>query len=173
MALTLNPPLADLAADAASALRENFGVQAALTAAAPGRVNLIGEHIDYEGYAVLPMALSQDCCVAIRSYERHSEHSCDNPCSSSSYCSQVEGPAVTDASLTASSSGSVLIQLASMQHDKYPAVGLDVDPHQGVNTHQHSWSNYLLAAYKGAFQHMTANNHHVTPKGSTTTHAKC
>lgn len=44
--------------------RERFGVDSRFVARAPGRVNLIGEHVDYEGYAVLPSAISLDVVIA-------------------------------------------------------------------------------------------------------------
>ncbi|XP_023672848.2 N-acetylgalactosamine kinase [Paramormyrops kingsleyae] len=44
---------------------EKFGESPLFYAYAPGRINLIGEHIDYCGYAVLPMAVEQNILVAV------------------------------------------------------------------------------------------------------------
>ena len=50
----------------ASALfRERFGVAPQAVAAAPGRVNLIGEHVDYHGGHVLPVATAWRTAVAV------------------------------------------------------------------------------------------------------------
>lgn len=46
------------------AFRTKFGSDPQFIARAPGRVNIIGEHIDYSGYAVLPMAIEQDIAIA-------------------------------------------------------------------------------------------------------------
>src|SRR5690349_5781567 len=62
--LQLNPPLADLAADAAAGLRQVFGIDVSVTAAAPGRVNLIGEHIDYCDGFVMPFAIERYIVIA-------------------------------------------------------------------------------------------------------------
>jgi galactokinase len=54
----------DLAARAATAFRSGHGRDPALIARAPGRVNLIGEHTDYNGGLVLPVALPHATYVA-------------------------------------------------------------------------------------------------------------
>lgn len=40
---------------------------------APGRVNIIGEHIDYCGYSVLPAAIEQDFIMAYSRVEENEE----------------------------------------------------------------------------------------------------
>lgn len=62
--LELNDPLADLVDDADAGLQKTFGKRAAYTAVAPGRVNLIGEHIDYCDGFVLPFAIDRYVVIA-------------------------------------------------------------------------------------------------------------
>lgn len=55
-----------MSAEAASALfAHHFGGAPAAVASAPGRVNLIGEHTDYNGGEVLPIAIAQRTWVAL------------------------------------------------------------------------------------------------------------
>lgn len=56
--------LSDLASDAKAALKAIFKSDASLYAAAPGRVNLIGEHIDYCDGFVLPLAIDRYVVIA-------------------------------------------------------------------------------------------------------------
>ena len=62
--LQINPNLTDLISDAAATLNSRFGSDASITAAAPGRVNLIGEHIDYCDGFVMPFAIDRYIVIA-------------------------------------------------------------------------------------------------------------
>jgi|SRR5688572_4812421 len=46
--------------------RRSYGAAADVVASAPGRVNLIGEHLDYNGGEVLPIAIASRTWVAMR-----------------------------------------------------------------------------------------------------------
>jgi galactokinase len=62
--LQINPNLTDLVTDAASGLLNRLHSKANITAAAPGRVNLIGEHIDYCDGFVMPFAIDRYVVIA-------------------------------------------------------------------------------------------------------------
>lgn len=49
-----------------TAFRQAFGTEPEVVARAPGRVNLIGEHTDYNDGFVLPVAINRDVRVAMR-----------------------------------------------------------------------------------------------------------
>ncbi|CAO2646109.1 Galk1 [Lemmus lemmus] len=57
MAAWRPPQVEELLAEARRAFLEEFGAEPELAVSAPGRVNLIGEHTDYNQGLVLPMAL--------------------------------------------------------------------------------------------------------------------
>ncbi|MEM9079821.1 MAG: galactokinase [Verrucomicrobiota bacterium] len=64
MTLQPNESLQNLLADAKASLLHHYQTDATLLAAAPGRVNLIGEHIDYCDGFVLPLAIERYIVIA-------------------------------------------------------------------------------------------------------------
>jgi galactokinase len=58
------PPETPDAADIASVFAAGFGREPSVLWSAPGRVNLIGEHVDYNGGRVLPFAIQHRCYIA-------------------------------------------------------------------------------------------------------------
>ena len=58
------PVSAELAARVVPAFERAYDHAPEFVVRAPGRVNIIGEHIDYSGFAVLPFALAQDIAIA-------------------------------------------------------------------------------------------------------------
>ncbi|GAA5893341.1 uncharacterized protein JCM6883_007637 [Sporobolomyces salmoneus] len=106
---------------------------------APGRVNIIGEHIDYCGFSVLPAAVDKDVLIAF---------STTSPSSSSSLPSP-------------SSPGKTVFVLRNVE-SKYTPTSFEVDLSGNgqdlkINTEEHHWSNYFIAGLKGILTHLAHN----------------
>jgi galactokinase len=91
-----------------------------LVARSPGRVNLIGEHIDYSLYNALPMAVSVDVLVAVRA----------SPVSGDVAMVQIRN---TDES--------------QFQSQK---ISLDPNGDIKIDSKKHLWTNYFMAGLIGA-----------------------
>ncbi|KAL8690787.1 MAG: hypothetical protein Q9224_004322, partial [Gallowayella concinna] len=102
---------------------EKYGKKPTFVARSPGRVNLIGEHIDYSLYEVLPMAIAADVLIAVA-------------------VSDEDDSKDTDA----------VIPILNTNPHKHrgsectvPAKGL-----ADIDATQHEWTNYFKAGFNGA-----------------------
>ncbi|KAE9003821.1 hypothetical protein PR003_g7770 [Phytophthora rubi] len=107
-----------------------YGRQPTGVARAPGRVNLIGEHVDYEGYAVLPMAIEQSVFVAFSTVTK------------------------SGSSNSTTSSGGVKVLSVANAKPQYKAVTLFLETKEQENMQRleedgATWAKYVLCGVLG------------------------
>ena len=102
--------------------KSTFGHKPDFVARSPGRVNIMGEHIDYSLYNVIPTAVSVDALVAVK-------------------LSKSEGDSlnIKIANLNPAKYPTRTFAVAT---------GTDVE----IDASKHEWTNYFLAGLRGALQ---------------------
>ncbi|RFU24440.1 hypothetical protein B7463_g11902, partial [Scytalidium lignicola] len=107
--------------------KTSYGHDAEFVARSPGRVNIIGEHIDYSLYSVLPMAITADVLLAV---------------STSSINRQQDPSAKT-----------YKIKVANVNSERFPPHEFDI-PYDAVDidARVHEWTNYFKSGLRGALE---------------------
>lgn len=100
-----------------------YGRPAQFVSRSPGRVNIIGEHIDYSLYSVLPMGMTPDVIIAVS----------------------------TD--LEPSSKDTYKLKLANLDEGRFPTREFDVPHGEvEIDATKHEWTNYFKAGLRGALE---------------------
>lgn len=100
-----------------------YGHAAEFVSRSPGRVNIIGEHIDYSLYSVLPMAITADALLAVST------------------------------SLSPTKPGTYKIQIANVQDAKFPSHEFDIPYDAvDIDATVHEWTNYFKSGLRGALE---------------------
>ena len=119
----------------AAVFAERFGAQPDFVARSPGRVNVIGEHIDYSLYSVLPMAITGDCIIAVRAVNS------DAPAAGFS------------------------VDIANVLADRFPAHSFAfADGEVDIDASVLEWTNYFKSGLKGAIALLRQKNSGLQPK---------
>lgn len=115
-----------------------YGHAPEFVARSPGRVNIIGEHIDYSLYSVLPTAITADALLA-----------------------------VSTENVTPAKEGTYKIQIANVQGDRFPSHEFDI-PYDAVEIDAtvHEWTNYFKSGLRGALELLRKKHgDDIKPKG--------
>lgn len=110
--------------------KSNYGSTPDFVSRSPGRVNIIGEHIDYSLYSVLPMAITADVILAVRVID------------------DSQAP-----------EGCYKIKVSNIQSEKFPAHEFDI-PYETVDIDAkvHEWTNYFKSGLRGALELLRAKH---------------
>ncbi|KAG8525929.1 uncharacterized protein KY384_000691 [Bacidia gigantensis] len=104
------------------AFKARYQQNAQFVSRSPGRVNLIGEHIDYSLYEVLPMAITADVLIAVSVAQ-------ENIAGAKVICANVNDEKYNTEQFDISAEGNI-----------------EIDP----STHQ--WTNYFKSGFRGAVE---------------------
>eukprot|EP00158_Paraphelidium_tribonemae_P004796 Partr_v1_DN26972_c1_g1_i1_m7403 putative Galactokinase len=112
-----------------AALRDRFhslfGKWPSIIARSPGRVNIIGEHVDYSLYSVMPMALSdEDIIIAV-----------------------APSAPSTPATVTVAN-----VESDRYPTRRFPLLHADRD-YVEIDAGEHEWSNYFKSGVRGVLSH--------------------
>ncbi|KAH6695336.1 galactokinase [Plectosphaerella plurivora] len=120
-----------------STYESEYGRAAAFVARSPGRVNIIGEHIDYSLYSVLPMAITADALIAV---------------------SLDTTPADAD---------TFTVRIANTQPDKFPRreFTVPVAGEVEIDATKHEWSNYFRCGLRAALELLRKKQPGIRPTG--------
>jgi N-acetylgalactosamine kinase len=101
--------------------KNHFQTDFNFIARAPGRVNIIGEHIDYAGFSVLPMAIENDILIACNTEINKNTHN----------------------------QNKILIEINHLNIDLFKKYTLEIqkENYDLEFIKPHSWVNYLIAGF--------------------------
>ncbi|RDL42148.1 putative galactokinase protein [Venustampulla echinocandica] len=103
--------------------KTNYGHSPQFVSRSPGRVNIIGEHIDYSLYSVLPMAITADVLLAVSVIDE-------------------EKP-----------SDFYTIKISNVQPDKFPSHEFTIPfDSVEIDAKVHEWTNYFKSGLRGALE---------------------
>ncbi|KAG5962375.1 hypothetical protein E4U58_003905 [Claviceps cyperi] len=101
-----------------------YGHKASFIARSPGRVNILGEHIDYSLYSVLPMAITADAVMAVA------------------------------ATPTTEGASTFKVNISNLEDAKFPAKNFEValNGEVEIDATKLEWTNYFRSGLRGALE---------------------
>ena len=146
--------------------QQKFKCQPRFLVSVPGRVNLIGEHVDYSGFAVLPMAIQKHIHVAVGMQMNDRTSTTETKNGRHKNDDSANGQQQQQQKLNFAN-----VRLINLDEVQFESFSFSDDRHlDKVVCPQ--WFHYFMCGYKGVMdsrqqrQHQELNNNHVNNKSN-------